>query len=341
MQDEVRARGAVPTGTEKDLPTARATAPWRGSPLSAYTCAMRPDLPEILPDIALFVAVARAKSFSRAAKTLRMPVSTVSRRVANLERKLGVQLLHRTTRQVVLTPAGARYFERAQLFVDAAEAAHAELAGEAERPRGTLRISTTQDFALTYLWPVLTEFAARHPDVSFELDFSARQVDLLAEGFDLAIRIGPLPDSQLQATKLGVSSQSLYAAPTYLKRAGVPRSPAALGAHDCLRIQGATGRASRWSLTRADEVETVEVVGRFVASGMRFRVELAKSGAGIALIDDVIAEDAVAAGALARVLPEWSPPPVPIHALTPSKLLPSRTRLLLDCLRDHLNVGRP
>ena len=299
---------------------------------------MRPDLPELLPNVVLFVAVARARNFSRAAKTLRMPVSTVSRRVAELESKLGVQLLHRTTRQVVLTPAGARYFEHVQLIVDAADAAHAELAGEAELPRGTLRISTTQDFALTYLWPVLRAFAERYPDVSFELDLSARAVDLLAEGFDLAIRLGPLPDSQLQARKLGEGSLSLYAAPAYLSKAGAPETPGALSAHACLRIQGAADRVSRWTLTRGAAVETVEVRGRFVASGMTFLLELARSGLGIALLDDVIARDAVAEGALVRVLPEWRPVPVPIHALTPSKRWPSRTRLLLDCLRDHLDL---
>lgn len=302
---------------------------------------MSAALHELLPEIALFVAVARAKNFSHAARTLRMPVSTLSRRVADFESKLGVQLLHRTTRQVVLTPAGARYLEHAQSIVDAAESAHAELAGEAEAPRGTLRISTTQDFALTYLWPVLTEFAQRHPGVSFELDFSSRPVDLLAEGFDLAIRLGALPDSQLQARRLGLGTQSLYAAPAYLEREGVPRTPAGLTAHECLRLQGTANRTSRWSFTRGSEVEAVEVRGRFVASGMRFLLDLAKSGAGIALLDDVIARPSVEGGALVPVLPDWRPPLVPIHALTPSKLLPSRTRLLLDCLRDHLEVSHP
>lgn len=300
---------------------------------------MRPDLPELLPDVVLFVAVARTKSFSRAAKALRVPVSTLSRRVADFEGKLGVQLLHRTTRQVVLTPAGARYFEQAQAIVDAAEAAHAELRGEAELPRGTLRISTTQDFALTYLWPVLQEFAVRHPDVSFELDFAARAVDLLAEGFDLAIRLGPLPDSALQARRLGSSVQSLYAAPAYLRRAGTPRAPRELEQHECVRLHGEAARPTRWSLQRGGAVETVEVRGRFVANAMRVLCELARSGMGVALIDEGIAGPEVAAGALERVLPGWSAPPTPIHALTASRLLPSRTRLLLDCLQQHLEVG--
>lgn len=124
----------------------------------------------------------------------------------------------------------------------------------------------------------------RYPDVAFELDLSARPVDLLAEGFDVAIRLGPLPDSQLQARKLGVGSQSLYAAPAYLERAGSPESPASLSAHECIRIHGAADRGSRWSFTRGADVETVEVKGRFVASGMKFLVELATSGIGI-LVD--------------------------------------------------------
>lgn len=300
---------------------------------------MRPDLPDLLPHAALFVVVAREQSFSRAAKAMRLPVSTLSRRIAELEAKLGVQLLHRTTRQVVLTPAGARYFEHIQGIVEAAESAHAELAGEVSAPRGVLRISTTQDFALAYLGPALADYSARYPEVSFELDFSARAVDLLAEGFDLAIRLGALPDSQLQSKKLGFSAQSLYAAPAYLARVPPPQRPADLAALECVRIHGAAGRPSRWSLVRGrEEAEVVEVQGRFIAGGMRFLVELAKAGMGVALLDDVIAREAVASGALERVLPAWSAAPAPIHALTPSKLLPSRTRLFLDCLQEHFKA---
>ena len=302
------------------------------------TVPMRLDLQEILPDTVLFVAVARAQSFSRAAKTLRMPVATVSRRVASLEKRLGVSLFHRTTRQVALTSTGARYLAHAQLIIDAAEAAHADLVGDAESPRGTLRISTTQDFALTYLWPVLRSFSTRYPEVSFNIDFSSRIVDLIAEGFDVAIRLGPLPDSQLHARRLGVGSLGLYAAPAYLAKAGMPSRPSELSAHDCIRIHGEPDKASRWTLSCGTDVEVVEVKGRFVATGMRFLVELAAAGAGIALLDDTIAQEAATSGLLRRVLPCWQPAPVPVHALTPSKLLPARTRRFLECLREHLQL---
>ena len=180
---------------------------------------MKPELLEVLPDMVLFVAVAKAESFTRAARALAMPVSTVSRRLGEMETRLGVQLLTRTTRQVVLTDIGAIYFERCRAIVDAAEAAQAELQGQSAVPRGRLRISATADFALTYLTPVFEEFATRFPEVSFELDLTPRSVDLVAENFDVAIRMGQLPDSQLVARKLGASARGLYASPAYLAQA--------------------------------------------------------------------------------------------------------------------------
>jgi DNA-binding transcriptional LysR family regulator len=302
---------------------------------------MKPDLYELLPDVVLFVAVAGAKSFSRAAKALGMPVSTLSRRIADFEGKLGIQLLVRSTRQVDLTEAGARYFERCQLVVEAAEAAQAELGGHVDNPRGSLRVSVTQDFALTYLTAIFADFTSRYPDVSFELDLTPRSVDLIGEGFDVAIRMGPLPDSQLFARRIGTSPIALYAAPGYLKRAGLPKVPADLAAHQCLRILGPVDGEARWTLERGEQVESVRVKGKWVAYSMRFLLELATRGLGVIAIDRAVARPAVESGALVQILPEWSPPPVPVHAITPSKLLPARTRVFLDCLGDHIRMEGP
>lgn len=306
-----------------------------------YGYFMKPDLYGLLPDVVLFVAVAGAKSFSRAAKALGMPVSTLSRRIADFESKLGIQLLVRSTRQVELTEPGARYFERCQLIVDAAQAAHAELRGQVDHPGGSLRISVTQDFALTYLTAMFADFSSRYPDVSFELDLTPRPVDLIGEGFDLAIRMGTLPDSQLFARRIGTSLLALYAAPAYLKRAGSPKSPADLSAHQCLRLRGPVGGQARWTLERGEQVESVPVKGGWAANSMRFLLELATKGLGVIAIDRALARSALDSGALVRVLPEWSPPPVPVHALTPSKLLPARTKVFLDCLSDHVGVEQP
>lgn len=299
---------------------------------------MRPELFELMPDVVLFVAVARAKNFSLAAKRLRMPVSTLSRRVAVFESKLGVQLLHRSTRRVELTDSGARYFERCQLVVEAAEAAQAELHGDRDLPRGPLRVSATPDFALAYLTPMFHAFASTYPDIAFDLDLTARSVDLIAEGIDVAIRMGPLPDSQLFARKLGDVSKALYASPAYVKRAGTPTTPADLGSHTCIRLRGPIDGKTAWSLVRGDRVETVEVGGRFVANSMRFNLELASMGHGIAMLDCAIARAVEEAASVVRVLPDWCPTPAAVHALTPSKLLLPRTRLFLDALGEHLRA---
>jgi DNA-binding transcriptional LysR family regulator len=302
---------------------------------------MHADLVESLPNLVLFVAVARARSFSGAAKSLGMPVSTVSRRVAEFEARLTLQLLVRTTRRVELTEVGARYFERAEAVVEAADRANDELRGHREDAAGPLRVSATADFASTFLTPLFAQFAQRFPAISFELDLSPRSVDLVAERFDVAVRMGPLPDSPLFARKLGVSPIGLYASPGYLAGAPALRRPADLAVHDCLRLHGAQGRPSTWSFSRGRQLETVIVTGRFAVNSMRFLLELATRGFGVVAIDDFIAHAAVEQGALRRVLPEWSPPPVAVHALTPSRLVPARTRVLLECLAEHLHAETP
>jgi DNA-binding transcriptional LysR family regulator len=270
-----------------------------------------------------------------------MPVSTLSRRVAEFEAKLGVQLLARSTRQVELTDAGARYFERCEAILLAVEAAQAELRGTKETPGGLLRVTVTQDFALTYLTPIFAELATRFPAIELDLDLTSRPVDLIAEGCDVAIRMGALPDSQLFARKVGHGTVGLYASPAYLERAGALNAPADLAKHECLRILGPMDGEAPWSLARGDRVETIMVRGRIVANGMSFLMQLATRGLGIAKVDDAIARPALEMGALVRVLPGWSPPPVPVHALTPSKILPARTRAFLDCLADHLAMPAP
>jgi DNA-binding transcriptional LysR family regulator len=297
---------------------------------------MKPDLRDLLPDVVLFVAVARAKNFSRAAKNLQMSISTLSRRILDFEAKLGAQLLLRSTRRVELTDIGLRYFERCKLVLEAAEEAQMELRGAVEDAKGTLRVSATQDFALLYVKPVIEEVLARYPKIAFELDLTTRSVDLIAESFDVAIRLGPLPDSQLFARKLGTTTMGVYVAPEYLKRAGAPKTPADLTSHQCLRLRGHAERSSPWTLMRDSQVVAVDVKGRVVANAMRFLLELATDGLGVALLGEGFASAAVRDGRLVRVLPEWNTGVDHVHALTPSRLLPSRTRIFLDSLSEHL-----
>lgn len=291
---------------------------------------------ELLPDMALFVAVARAKNFSVAARAIGMPVSSVSRRVAELEARIGLPLLNRTTRKVELTEVGAEYFERCRSIVEAAEAAHGDLKGQLDNPRGHLRVSATPDFASTFLTPLFVEFARVYPEITFECDLTPRAVDLVAESFDVAIRVGKLPDSQITVRRLGSARGGLFASPGYLARAGSLAAPRDLEGHECVRVLRSTDDETTWTLRRGEEQIALAVKGRFVANNIRFLLQLATLGIGIAALDLEMARPEVEAGRLVRVLPAWSPPAVPIHALSPSRLLPARTRLFLDCLSRNI-----
>lgn len=310
---------------------------------------MPADFADLVPAMALFATVARARSFSAAARQNKVPLSTVSRRVAELEQRLGVQLLLRSTRRVELTAAGAVYLERCTAVLEAAEAANTDIMAQHDVPRGTLRISTTPDVAAGYLVPIFAAFATHYPGIDFQIDLSPRPVDLVAEGFDVAVRVGHLRDSQLHVRRLGAAPNGLFAAPSYLASAGAPTTPADLGGHACLCLFRPDGPQARWSLRPARSSATrerpgredaplieVPVKGRFLVNNVRFAMQLACEGMGIAQLDVALASPEVTAGRLTRVLPAWEPPPVPLHALTATKNIPAKTRIFLDCVADHV-----
>lgn len=290
---------------------------------------------ELLRDMALFVAVAKAKSFTRAAEALSLPLSSLSRRIAALEKAIGLQLLNRTTRKIELTEAGAIYFARCQQIVEAAHIAHEQLQTFAATPRGRLRVSMPVNFGTFFLAPLIANFAERYPDVSFDLDLSPRRVDLLSEPFDLAIRVGELPDSSLIVRRLALVPAGLYAAPSYLERFGTPAHPLELPQHTCIQLLSSAGSAV-WKLRRAEETVEVDVAGRFAINNIGMVQRLAVLGLGIGAIDATIANESVQAGRLQQVLPTWQLPPVPIFALTATRLLPAKTALLIDFLAEQL-----
>ncbi|MDR2164464.1 MAG: LysR family transcriptional regulator, partial [Zoogloeaceae bacterium] len=189
-----------------------------------------------LDDMALFVEVARAMSFHRAAKASGVPNSTLSRRVSALEKVIGLRLLRRTTRKIELTEAGQRYFERCRRIVEEARLAHEQLGDLLAQPGGLLRVSVPADFAHLFLAPLIAEFARRYPAIRFELDFTPRRVDLAHEPVDVAIRVGEMADSSLIARELARLPRYLYASPRYLEQAGEPQNPADLTRHECLRM---------------------------------------------------------------------------------------------------------
>ena len=293
-------------------------------------------------DLILFAQVIETGSFSRAAERTGLPKSTLSRRITMLETKLGERLLTRSTRRLAITEFGERILEHARRLLEETEAASAMALHRQGVPRGVLRVSMPPDFVELDLTPFLLQFAASYPEVRLELDLSPRRVDLLAERFDLAVRVASrLPDdSTLVARKLCELENGLYASPAYLARYGVPEKPQDLLEHVGLRLIGGNGDALPWRLSRGAEQWEGMPDGPLAANSPRLQRDLARHGMGIVGIDDRFAQNWVEQGLLERVLPEWALPAVTIWCVTPGRrLLPARTTAFIDMLRAALGKG--
>jgi len=287
---------------------------------------------KLLNDMELFVEVVKAMSFRRAADATGVPNSTLSRRVSALEKAIGLRLLHRTTRRLELTEAGQIYYERCRRIVDEARLAHEQLGEMQAQPSGVLRASLPVDFANIFLAPLIAEFARRYPAISFDFDLTPRAVDLVSEPFDVAIRMGVPKDSNLVARLLAKLPGHLYASPRYLADAGSPRHPGELSGHQCLGFPKVGG----WVLHRGEERSEVQVKGRYVLNSVGMIKRLASLDQGIVLLPrEVVAED-VAAGRLQAILPDWEGAPVPVYAMTETRLLPAKTQLFIEFLKEHL-----
>lgn len=287
---------------------------------------------ELLNDMALYVEVVKAMSFRRAADATGVPNSTLSRRISALEKAIGLRLLHRTTRRLELTEAGRLYYERCRRIVDEARLAHEQLGGMLAQPSGVLRASLPVDFATVFLAPLIAEFARRYPGIAFEFDLTPRLVDLVSEPFDVAIRMGEPKDSNLIARLLARLPGFLYASPNYLETVGEPADPAALARHQCLGFP----KSGLWTLQRGAESVEVRIGGRFALNSVGMIRRLATLDMGVILLpEEVVAED-LAAGRLRRVLPAWQGTPVPVYALTETRLLPAKTQHFIEFLRERL-----
>jgi DNA-binding transcriptional LysR family regulator len=292
-----------------------------------------------LDDIALFVEVARRKNFSRAAESSGVPVSTLSRRISELERNIGVKLFRRSTRKVDLTEAGGVYFERCEKIVAEARIAHEQLLEVAQQPKGRLRVSMPTSLAVMYMPEIIREFGETYPDIDCEIDLSIHPVDLLADPFDLVIRFGHQPDSSVISRQIASASLGLYASADYLAKNGTPAIPADLVHHQCLR-SSATKEDSTWVLKRGTDTERVTVSGRLVLNNVIMLQRMAMQGVGIVPMSCIYATCASKDKELVRVLPEWELTPIPLLALFPSRLMPAKTRVFLDFLQARLPAAK-
>jgi LysR family transcriptional regulator, regulator for bpeEF and oprC len=282
-----------------------------------------------------FCKVVQAGSFTAAAGVLGTDKARLSRTVSALERELGLRLLERSTRSLRVTDGGRAVFERASAILAASDDLLQFARAQQEAPQGTLKLTCSQDFALVAANRWITGYLQRWPQVAVEVDFSSRRIDLVHEGFDLALRVGPLDDSRLAARLLGSLRYGLYASPAYLARSGAPTTPDELREHTLLMFSTGTGR-SGWTLLPTQpeagegKAERIEKKGRVRSGSISLLLQTCLAGLGIARLP-VHTVQAHAAGTLQAVLPGWVPQPAPVHAVFPSnRFLAPKVRAFID-----------
>ncbi len=294
---------------------------------------MDADLNEVL----VFVKVVEAGAFTAAADALSVPKSTVSRKVAALEQRLGARLLERTTRKLRLTEAGEVYYPRARQIVRDLEDADQAVAKLQDKPRGTLRVTAPVEFGEAFLPEILIEFSRLHPEVNVDLDLTGRIVDLVDEGYDLAIRPGPLPDSSMVARKLGLFTAGLYAAPSYLEARGTPSTLEELAQHCAVLFTPLSARGE-WTLVRDGESRRIPMRARLGANHFAVVHAATVAGLGIAWLPPYMARPDVETGRLIPILGEWALPTAPLYVVYPSSRgLTAKTRAFLDLLSERLS----
>ncbi len=293
-----------------------------------------------LDEIRAFTAVAEARSFTQAARRLDVSSAQVSKLVARLENRLGARLLNRTTRDVSLTDTGQAYLEQASDLLAAFDALEGSVRDQHRGPSGVLKVSAPVSFGANQLTPAMLDFAARCSEVSLDVQLSDRMVNLVEEGFDVAVRIGHLPDSSLVAKKLAAVRMVTCASPAYLERAGTPQTPGDLAAHACI-IDTNAREPLVWRFGPHGDIREVRVNGRLRFNGAEPCVSAALADFGITRSPAFAAADALRAGRLVPLLCAFEPELIHVHAVWPhARHLAAKVRVFVDFLAERYS-GEP
>ncbi len=285
-----------------------------------------------LSNMIAFVTVAETGSFAKTADRLNIAGSVVSKRIKDLESYLGTQLLRRTTRRLALTEAGHAYADHARKFIDELAEVEENIRFRNENPVGEIKVTAPVSFGNRFLGPAAASFLETYPDVTVTLSLDDRKVDIAAEGFDLAIRIGAVEESGLIVKKLAQSRRLVVASPAYIAQHGAPATPADLARHNCMRYNGADD-GKNWPFRKDGRDMRQRVNGRFVADSGTLLCEAAARGCGIALLPSFIVGPHVVRGELVPLLEEFESPPLAIQAVYPERrFLSAKTRKLIDHL---------
>ena len=292
-------------------------------------------------DLSFFALVAKSGSLAKAAQELGLTPPAASKRLAAIERRLGVRLLQRTTRRLSLTPEGETYLHDGLRVLDDLEALERTVAGARAVPRGLLRVSATLGFGRRHVAPALSRFARDYPEVEVQLHLSDRPVNLVEQGFDLQVRFGELPDARLTARLLARNERVLCASPAYLQRAGTPFAPAELARHACIFIREGDEAYGTWHLRHGLRQETVKVRGGLSSNDGETATAWALDGHGILVRSRWEVAAALDDGRLRTVLPDWQLPPADIYLVFPTRSqLAAKTRALVDFLLDAFEPQR-
>jgi DNA-binding transcriptional LysR family regulator len=289
-----------------------------------------------LNDIVVFTKVAETKSFTGAADALGLPKSTVSRKLAQLEERLGVRLVQRTTRKLALTDIGEMYYQRCKGIVHDVLEAEKLVTDMQATPRGRLRISATVDFSTRWLGDIVASFLAEHHEINIELEASDEVVDLIEDGFDVAVRFGPMPESTLIARRLCTLSLVLAASPAYVAKNQI-KSIDELDAAEHV-VFTPTSATQAWTLLNGEQTHEFGRPARFASNNYGAVRDVALASGGVAVLSEFMIAEDLAAGRLVRVLPEWRTRVTEVHAVYPARHnLPPRLTLFLDHLAKALN----
>ncbi|OZI69628.1 LysR family transcriptional regulator [Bordetella genomosp. 2] len=288
---------------------------------------------DALSDLAFFSLLVKHGNLSAAARELGLTPPAVSTRLANLERRLGVRLLNRTTRRVSVTQEGELYLAEGGRILADLEALERNVASARAQPRGLLRLNATFGFGRAHIVPAVADFVRQYPDVEVQMRLTDRPVSLLDEGFDVAVRFGEIPDARLTARKIASNRRLLCASPQYLAAHGEPRAPGDLQRHRCIVVRENDVAYGTWHLRAGQRVESVKVRGPLSSNDGQSALEWALAGHGIVMRSEWETAAYLRSGRLRQVLPDWDTPPADIHALYPERLnLPAKTVAFVDFL---------
>ncbi|MGE0153882.1 MAG: LysR family transcriptional regulator [Reyranellaceae bacterium] len=297
-----------------------------------------------LDEIDAFVCVIETGGFTAAAARLGRSPSAVSKLMARLEERLGVRLLQRTTRQMRPTAEGEAYYRQAAALVEELREVETRIGREGSVPRGLLRVTTSVGLGLSQIARLVPEFLRRHPEVRLELNLEDRNVDLVAEGFDIGIRFGRAPDSAMKSRQLGHVARQIFAAPAYVARHGRPRTPQELARHNCLNFNYMNW-LNAWPLREKPKgaVREFPVAGNFVADNGELLYQMALQGVGIMRLADFMVADDVAQGRLELLLEAFNPrESVPIYLIwPPQRFEPPRLRAFIDFMVEQFTPAPP